>query len=80
MGSTHLARTIMLEDLETLLAYINAPEAEKATYIRAIEKDVALAPWYHLFKGDRINDHHLTLQEKGQARKAMERAENGDPS
>ncbi len=27
-------------------------------------KDVASAPWYHLFKGDRINDHHLTLMEK----------------
>jgi hypothetical protein len=27
-------------------------------------KDVASAPWYHLFKGDRINDHHLTLSEK----------------
>jgi len=27
-------------------------------------KDVASAPWYHLFNGDRINDHHLTLEEK----------------
>ncbi|MEI6519803.1 MAG: N-6 DNA methylase [bacterium] len=27
-------------------------------------KDVATAPWYHLFNGDRINDHHLTLAEK----------------
>jgi hypothetical protein len=27
-------------------------------------KDVASAPWFHLFKGDRINDHHLTLAEK----------------
>jgi len=31
-------------------------------------KDVASAPWYHLFKGDRINDHHLTLSEKRIAR------------
>lgn len=31
-------------------------------------KDVASAPWYHLFKGDRINDHHLTLSEKRKAR------------
>jgi len=30
-------------------------------------KDVVSAPWYHLFKGDRINDHHLTLDEKRQA-------------
>ena len=27
-------------------------------------KDVASAPWYHQFNGDRINDHHLTLAEK----------------
>ena len=27
-------------------------------------KDVESAPWYHKFKGERINDHHLTLAEK----------------
>ena len=31
-------------------------------------KDVASAPWFHLFDGDRINDHHLTLEEKLAAR------------
>jgi len=31
-------------------------------------KDVASAPWYHLFKGDRINNHHLTLEEKQASR------------
>jgi len=31
-------------------------------------KDVESAPWYHLFKGDRINDHHLSLVEKHQSR------------
>lgn len=31
-------------------------------------KDVPSAPWYKLFKGDRINDHHLTLAEKREAR------------
>ena len=31
-------------------------------------KDVETAPWYHLFKGDRINDHHLSLAEKQKAR------------
>lgn len=31
-------------------------------------KDVESAPWYHLFKGNRINDHHLTLAEKRAAR------------
>jgi hypothetical protein len=33
-------------------------------------KDVESAPWYHMFNGDRINDHHLTLAEKQAARKA----------
>lgn len=33
-------------------------------------KDVASAPWYSVFKGDRINDHHLTLNEKRAAREA----------
>ena len=28
-------------------------------------KDVESAPWYHLFKGDRINDYHLKLDRKG---------------
>jgi len=32
-------------------------------------KDVQSAPWFHLFKGDRINDHHLTLVEKNEARR-----------
>jgi len=31
-------------------------------------KDPATAPWYKLFKGERRNDHHLTLQEKRDAR------------
>lgn len=35
-------------------------------------KDVESAPWYHVFDGDRINDHHLTLAEKRAARKAAE--------
>ncbi len=32
-------------------------------------KDVESAPWYHLFNGDRINDYHLSLEEKQAARK-----------
>ncbi|MDA3788150.1 MAG: N-6 DNA methylase [Desulfobacula sp.] len=32
-------------------------------------KDVETAPWYPLFKGDRINDHHLRIEEKQAARK-----------
>jgi hypothetical protein len=36
-------------------------------------KDPESAPWYPVFKGDRINDHHLTLAEKRAAREAVER-------
>jgi hypothetical protein len=31
-------------------------------------KDVESAPWFKLFKGDRINDHHLTVEQKMAAR------------
>ena len=31
-------------------------------------KDVESAPWFKVFKGDRINDHHLTVAEKKAAR------------
>jgi hypothetical protein len=31
-------------------------------------KDVESAPWFKVFKGDRINNHHLTLAEKRKAR------------
>ena len=31
-------------------------------------KDVPSAPWYAVFHGDRINDHHTTLAEKAAAR------------
>ena len=36
-------------------------------------KDPESAPWYPVFKGDRINDHHLTLAEKRAAREAAAR-------
>jgi hypothetical protein len=35
-------------------------------------KDVESAPWFAVFGGDRINDHHLTRAEKLVARKAKE--------
>ncbi len=35
-------------------------------------KDVVSAPWYHMFYGDRINDHHLTLAEKRTAQETVE--------
>ena len=31
-------------------------------------KDVEFAPWFHKFEGDRINEHHLTIEEKQRAR------------
>jgi len=31
-------------------------------------KDVESAPWFHKFKGDRINDHHLKVAEKKAAK------------
>ena len=31
-------------------------------------KDVESAPWYKVFGGDRVNDHHLSLEEKSRAR------------
>jgi hypothetical protein len=31
-------------------------------------KDVASAPWYHMFHGERRNDHQTTLPEKRTAR------------
>jgi hypothetical protein len=33
-------------------------------------KDVESAPWFHLFEGNRINDHHLTIAKKLSARGA----------
>jgi hypothetical protein len=35
-------------------------------------KDVESAPWFPLFGGDRINDHHLTLAEKRAAKKGAQ--------
>ena len=32
-------------------------------------KDVESAPWYHIFNGDRINDHHLSRADKLTAKK-----------
>jgi hypothetical protein len=33
--------------------------------------DGASTPWYHIFKGERINDHHTTIAEKRGARDEM---------
>lgn len=34
-------------------------------------KDVKSAPWYPMFEGERINDHHLSLAEKRKAREKV---------
>jgi hypothetical protein len=39
-------------------------------------KDVESSPWYHRFHGDRINDHHLSLDEKRAAREAKRTAKS----
>jgi hypothetical protein len=34
-------------------------------------KDVESAPWYPIFKGERINDHHLTNTDKRNAHERL---------
>ena len=36
-GGAHLARTMMLEELQRLLSYVNDPNAAKSKYLQAIE-------------------------------------------
>ena len=42
-GGAHSSRTIMLEELEGLLAYVNLPDATKADYLQAIDEDNCLS-------------------------------------
>lgn len=37
-------------------------------------KDVESAPWFKVFKGERINDHHLTVAEKREGREKVGRS------
>lgn len=41
-GSTHTARTIMLEDLEALLSYVDGPEADRDHFRHAIDQENCL--------------------------------------
>ncbi len=41
-GGVHTARTMMLKELETLLAYVGSPEAEKKDYQRAVTEENCL--------------------------------------
>jgi hypothetical protein len=51
-------------------------EADVLAYVPNVKytvdrgKDVPSAPWYHVFNGERRNDHHTTLAEKRAAREA----------
>jgi hypothetical protein len=54
--------------LPKLTARSFAPVTIKWTKDRG--KDVPSAPWYPVFKGERINDNHTTLAEKQAAREA----------
>ena len=38
--------------------------------------DVELAPWFKTFKGKRLNDHHLSLEEKRMAREEITRKDD----
>ena len=40
-------------------------------------KDVESAPWYHVFHGERVNDHHLSLAEKTAAASRVSHREVG---
>ena len=41
-GGAHTSRTMMLEELRTLLAYVDRPEAEKRDYLQAIRDENCL--------------------------------------
>jgi len=46
-------------------------EQPKIKWTKDRGTDVASAPWYSVFKGERINDHHTTLAEKKAAREPI---------
>ncbi|MDD2942065.1 MAG: hypothetical protein PHC51_03770 [bacterium] len=41
-GGAHTSRTMMIEELGTLLTYVDRPEAEKSDYLRAIDDENCL--------------------------------------
>lgn len=41
-GGAHTARTMMLEELEALLTYVDRPEADKSDYLQAIDDENCL--------------------------------------
>ena len=61
-----------LYDATTAAAPAKAREKPNIHWKKDRGKDVLSAPWFTQFQGDRINDHHLTLEEKRAARRAKE--------
>jgi len=61
----HAARTMMLDDL-SVLRHNKKPKLN-ITWDKNRGKDVESAPWFKVHKGERINDHHLSLSEKQDA-------------
>lgn len=51
---------------ELAVADAKAPDKDRS-------KDMECAPWFERFKGERINDHHLSLAEKRAAREKAAR-------
>jgi hypothetical protein len=41
-GGAHLARPMMLNEMNALLAYVNNPNADKAAYLKAIDEENCL--------------------------------------
>ena len=57
-SGTHLARTMMLEELQRLLSYVDDPNAEKNHFFQAIEKENCLAKRSN--KTRKLTARHLT--------------------
>ena len=57
-SGTHLARTMMLEELQQLLSYVDDPNAEKNHFFQAIEKENCLAKRSN--KTRKLTARHLT--------------------
>jgi hypothetical protein len=50
--------------IDHLIKSVQAAAKVNMTWDKDSGKDVVSAPWFKVFGGKRINDHHLTLAEK----------------
>ena len=57
-GGSHIARTMMLSDLQGLLSYVESPDAGKPEFVRAILKDNCLSK--RSGRNRKITARHLT--------------------